>query len=82
MDTPEDQMADHLLRRDAYRLGDMVGDIEVGGPDSADHLRDGRAARVGLNGVPKEGRYHTNHDGKTTEVPSKGRTHGNWEWDV
>lgn len=45
-------MAQELLRRDAGGFGQVVGNVEVGGKDGSNHLRQCCRAGIGLNGVP------------------------------
>ena len=71
LDRPKDQVANHLLRSNANRFRDMVGDVKIRRPDSSDTLSHCGGASIRLNGVPEEGSYHTGHDGEARKVPSE-----------
>lgn len=72
LNTPENEVRDHLLRCYADRFRDVVGDIEKAWPDGSNDLSHGRGTGVGLNGVPEESRYHTHYDGESRKIPPKG----------
>jgi hypothetical protein len=79
---PEEQVADHPLCGDADALRDVVGDVEVGGPDGTDDLSHGRRPSVCLDGVPEQGGDGTSDNGESREVPAERSTSGNGEGDV
>lgn len=82
LDGPKDEVADHLLGRDADGLRDVVGDVEIRWPNCADALSHGCGSGVGLNGVPKECSNHTDNNGEAGKVPSEGRAHCDREGNV
>jgi len=82
LNTPEDEMADHALGGDANALRDVVGDVEIGGPDGADYLSHSGRSSIRLYGVPKQGSDGTNDDGEPREVPAERGTDGDRVGDV
>lgn len=82
LNEPKDQVAEHLLRRHTNAFGYGVGNVQVGGPDGADHLGHGGRAGIRLNGVPEEGGDGSSDDGKLGEVPSKRGSGGDGVRDV
>lgn len=79
LNRPENQMANHLLGGDTNTVWDVVGNIEVAGPDRSDHLRDGSRPSVGLNGVPEESCGHPGDDCESRKVPSERGSNCHWE---
>lgn len=82
LNRPEYEVTDHLLCRDANRLGYVVGDIEVGRPDRANNLGHGRTSGIRLDGVPKQGGDGSGDDSELGKVPAEGRSHGDGEGNV
>lgn len=64
LNAPEDEVRQHLLRRDACRFGEVVRDVEIARPDRSDHLRQGCGTGICLNSMPEEGCDHAGHHGE------------------
>ncbi|KAB5533383.1 hypothetical protein GE09DRAFT_359817 [Coniochaeta sp. 2T2.1] len=79
---PEDTLAHYALRRNAYVVGYMVRDVEIGRPDGPDDLRHGRGPGVGLDDVSEQGGDAAGDDGEPREVPAEQGAHGHGERDV
>lgn len=75
LDRPEDDMANHLLGSYTYTLGYGVGNIEVRGPNCANHLGHGRRTSVGLDRMPEECSNGSNDHSEPRKVESHRRSH-------
>ena len=79
LDSPKDEVADHLLSGNTDCFWDMIGDIKEGWPNRTDHLGHCGGASISLNGMPEQGRNHTNHDGEAGEIPTERRSQSHRE---
>lgn len=69
-------MANHLLRSQTNRLGDMIRHVEVRRPDCPDHLCHRRRAGVSLNRMPEQRRDSSSDNCEACKVKSEGSTSG------
>jgi hypothetical protein len=79
LNSPKDKMADHLLGSNANRFRDVIGDIQIRGPNRSDHLGHCSGASISLDGVPEQGSDHTDDHSETGEVPPERRSQGDGE---
>lgn len=79
LDSPKDEMAKHLLGCNADSFGNVIGDIQIRGPNRSDHLSHSSGTSISLDGVPEQGSNHTDDDSETGKVPSKRRSQGDGE---